>query len=76
MRIVPRQLRRYGMTGDVPYYGGRLTPNHIYALSHTTPEQAPPGPPPNDPMHAVQHLYDTGVLTQEEYDTLRARMQR
>ena len=26
MLLVPRQLRRTGMTGDVPYYGGRFTP--------------------------------------------------
>jgi hypothetical protein len=26
MRLVPRQLRRAGMTGNVPYYGGRFTP--------------------------------------------------
>ena len=26
MLLVPRQLRRAGMTGNVPYYGGRLTP--------------------------------------------------
>src|SRR3954447_14211146 len=24
--LVPRQLRMAGMTGDVPYYGGRFTP--------------------------------------------------
>ena len=26
MLLVPRQLRRAGLTGDVPYYGGRFTP--------------------------------------------------
>ena len=25
MRLVPRQLQRSGMTGQVPYYGGRIT---------------------------------------------------
>ena len=39
MLLVPRQLRRVGMTGDVPYYGGRLSPAQAYAVSH-------PGPPP------------------------------
>jgi hypothetical protein len=34
MILVPRQLQRASMTGQVPYYGGRLTPAHIYALEH------------------------------------------
>jgi hypothetical protein len=40
MLLVPRQLLRVGMTGDVPYYGGRLTPAQAYAVSHHG------GPPP------------------------------
>jgi hypothetical protein len=40
MLLVPRQLRRYGMTGSVPYYGGRFTPAQAYAAAH--PSQAPP----------------------------------
>jgi hypothetical protein len=46
MLLVPRQLRRAGMTGDVPYYGGRLTPAQAYAASHpqaTRPPVAPAG---------------------------------
>lgn len=41
MLLVPRQLQRSGMTGAVPYYGGRLTPAQAYAASH------PQGPAPN-----------------------------
>ena len=47
MILVPRQLARAGMTGNVPYYGGRFTPAQAYAASH--PRQAavrPPAPPP------------------------------
>jgi hypothetical protein len=44
MLLVPRQLRRVGMTGNVPYYGGRLTPAQAYAASH------PPPPPPAAPQ--------------------------
>jgi hypothetical protein len=46
MLLVPRQLRRVGMTGAVPYYGGRLSPAQAYAASHPT------APPPTfaDPM--------------------------
>ncbi len=46
MLLVPRQLRRVGMTGAVPYYGGRLSPAQAYAASH------PAAPPPTfaDPM--------------------------
>lgn len=46
MLLVPRQLRRVGMTGAVPYYGGRFSPAQAYAASHPT------APPPTfaDPM--------------------------
>ena len=43
MLLVPRQLQRSGMTGSVPYYGGRFTPAQAYAASH--PRSAPAGPP-------------------------------
>jgi hypothetical protein len=39
MLLVPKQLRRAGMTGNVPYYGGRFTPAQAYAASH--PEWQP-----------------------------------
>ena len=46
MLLVPKQLKRVGMTGSVAYYGGRLTPAQAYAASH------PSVPPPTfaDPM--------------------------
>jgi hypothetical protein len=47
--LVPRQLRMTGMTGNVPYYGGRLTPRQAYAASHPR-KPTPPSPPP--PAHA------------------------
>jgi hypothetical protein len=40
MLLVPRQLRRSGMTGSVPYYGGRFTPAQAWAAAHPS---APPG---------------------------------
>ena len=43
MLLVPRQLLRSGMTGNVPYYGGRFTPAQAYAASH------PSAPPPHQP---------------------------
>ena len=42
MLLVPRQLMRSGMTGGVPYYGGRFTPSQAYAASH--PSAPPPAP--------------------------------
>ena len=45
MRLVPRQLQRAGMTGNVPYYGGRLSPAQAYAASHPTAAAPPPGVP-------------------------------
>lgn len=90
MLLVPRQLRRAGMTGDVPYYGGRFTPAQAYAASHPH-RPSPPAPPPSapppaaapatgtgvrlvDPATALEHLRDTGVLTPREYDDLLARV--
>ena len=48
MLLVPKQLQRVGMTGNVPYYGGRFSPAQAYAASHPT------APPPSfaDPMTA------------------------
>jgi hypothetical protein len=43
MLLVPRQLLRSGMTGSVPYYGGRFTPAQAYAASH--PSARPPDRP-------------------------------
>jgi hypothetical protein len=39
MLLVPRQLQRVGMTGNVPYYGGRFSPAQAYGAAHPT---APP----------------------------------
>ena len=79
MRLVPRQLRRAGMTGNVPYYGGRFTPAQAYAAAH--PSQWPGGAgsrtgagPRADPLAALQHLLDIGVITAAEYEELRARV--
>ncbi len=45
MLLVPRQLSRSGMTGSVPYYGGRLSPAQAYAASHpSAPAPERPGP--------------------------------
>ena len=80
MLLVPRQLRRAGITGDVPYYGGRFTPAQAYAASHRAAPPPPPPPPPpsprSDPAAALAHLLETGVITREEYDELRARVPR
>ncbi len=84
MRLVPRQLRRSGMTGNVPYYGGRLTPDQVYAIEHPpgAPAAPAPGPPPerrtsaspDDQLAALQHLLDTGAITPEEHRQLSARL--
>jgi hypothetical protein len=46
MLLVPKQLQRVGMTGNVPYYGGRFSPAQAYGASHPT------APPPSfaDPL--------------------------
>jgi hypothetical protein len=86
MLLAPRQLQRHGMTGPVPYYGGRLTPAHIYGIKHAVrsgpPPAAPPAPPapqlrnqrtPQAVLDALIYLRDTGVITPREFDDLRAR---
>jgi len=84
MLLVPRQLMRSGMTGGVPYYGGRFTPSQAYAASHPS---APPPPRPvtnKSPVApqvtrhpeteaALRQLRDTGVITPAEYDDLMSR---
>ncbi|HET9647581.1 MAG TPA: hypothetical protein VFP34_05040 [Microlunatus sp.] len=45
MLLVPRQLKRSGMTGSVPYYGGRMSPAQAYAASHPSQPTTPPGIP-------------------------------
>ena len=86
MLLVPRQLQRAGMTGDVPYYGGRFSPAQAYAASH--PRARPAAPPPSPParpvgapapsradqLAALQHLLDTGVISPEEHQQLRNRV--
>jgi hypothetical protein len=71
MILVPRQLRRAGMTGDVPYYGGRFTPAQAYAASH--PRGGPPAPQAGQ-LGALKHLLDTGVITDDEFRRLRSRV--
>ena len=75
MLLVPRQLQRSGMTGTVPYYGGRFTPAQAYAVSHPQPQ--PPAPPPEPPaLQALHYLRDTGVISAQEHDTIAARVPR
>ena len=74
-----------GMTGAVPYYGGRFTPAQAYAAAHPQHPPLPPAPPAEvqapvlsraDQVAALQRLLDTGVLTQEEFEELRARVEQ
>jgi hypothetical protein len=65
-----------GMTGPVPYYGGRFTPAQAYAASHPAapPGAAAPPPPRKDPSAALDELLESGVITEDEYDQLRSRL--
>jgi hypothetical protein len=85
MLLVPKQLQRAGMTGNVPYYGGRFSPAQAYAASHRSRRPQGPVPPVADTrgvqartqvdtVAALQHLLDTGVITPEEHQGLRARV--
>ena len=81
--LVPRQLRMTGMTGNVPYYGGRMSPAQAYAASH--PAQPPHlrrsqrlAPPPTTTRK--QHwprstpLLESGTISQAEHDELSSRI--
>jgi hypothetical protein len=79
MLLVPKQLQRSGMTGSVPYYGGRFTPAQAYAASHTAVPRSAPAPATiplevAEALRSLQYLLATGVLTQVEFDGLRARV--
>jgi len=83
--LVPRQLRFTGMTGNVPYYGGRFTPAQAYAAAHPTAASPPPVPPSRapdtwtsrpDPLEALDHLREADVVDDQEYERLRARITR
>jgi hypothetical protein len=90
MLLVPRQLLRVGMTGDVPYYGGRLTPAQAYAVSHSgrpSTSMSSKAPVPergasselgrhrgSDTQLALQHLLTTGVITESEFEALQPRV--
>lgn len=79
MLLVPRQLARYGMTGNVPYYGGRLTPAQAYAAQRPVPV-APPDPKSSprsteERLAILNELLTDGTLTDLEYEALRARLE-
>ena len=101
MLLVPKQLQRAGMTGNVPYYGGRFSPAQAYAASHPSapppsfpdltttggafvrapvpsggtdsPARVSPARTQPDTQLALQQLLDAGVITQAEFQELRAR---
>ena len=83
-RLVPKQLQMTGMTGSVPYYGGRLSPAQAYAASHPAappppmaapPPRSPTPPPPRrDPVAALDELLESGVITEAEHQELRDRL--
>jgi hypothetical protein len=81
MLLVPRQLQRVGMTGNVPYYGGRMSPQQAYAASHQTPgppAATPPAPPRNreESLADLQNLLSDGLLSADEYRDLEERLGR
>jgi hypothetical protein len=87
MLLVPKQLLRSGMTGNLPYYGGRFTPAQAWAASRPTgaPRTSPAARPAAADMTAaagpatrtaLDHLRDSGVLTTTEYEELLGRIGR
>ena len=67
MLLVPRQLRRAGMTGNVPYYGGRFSPAQAYAASHpTAPPPSTMGPPIPTDVFSRAPLPEAGGLSSRQ----------
>jgi hypothetical protein len=64
-----------GMTGPVPYYGGRFTPAQAYAAAHpAAPPRAAAPAPRKDPRAALDELLESGVITEDEHEQLRDRL--
>ncbi|MGB0099882.1 MAG: hypothetical protein WBP61_06340 [Nocardioides sp.] len=91
MILVPRQIQMTGMTGNVPYYGGRLTPAQARAAAHPATPAGPAAPPPSpaaadtteasidraaERVSALRGLLEDGVITREEFDDLIGRVIR
>lgn len=74
MRLVPRQLQRAGMTGGVPYYGGRLTPAQAHAAAHPTPSGPDAAAQRARAVAALDELRAAGVITDAERAALAARL--
>lgn len=74
MRLAPPQLQRRGMTGNVPYYGGRLTPAQTYAVSHQRPHAPRPLTKDERARVALKQLLDAGILTPEEHTEYSRRI--
>ena len=83
--LVPRQLRMSGMTGNVPYYGGRFSPAQAYAASHPPPprdlrrrrrlrRRRAPSADPVATLASLDQLLESGLVSREEYDDLRSRI--
>jgi hypothetical protein len=76
MIMVPRQVQRSDFRSSVPYYGGRLTPAVIAGLGRPAPGTPLPPPPPPDPrprqLATLEQL--RGLLTDDEYTTIRERI--
>lgn len=74
MLLVPKQLRRSGMTGDVPYYGGRFTPEQAHAAAQPRRVAHPSDATQAESLRALGYLHLVGVITPEEYEELRVRV--
>jgi hypothetical protein len=72
------------MTGNVPYYGGRLTPAQANAAGHIQSTETPirpasaqrpaAGARPEEIMASLEQLREGGLVTDEEFAELAARV--
>jgi len=68
------------MTGEVPYYGGRMSPAQATAAQHARRQPASTASPVAAPMAAservamLEQLHDDGTLTDEEFRSLSERI--
>jgi hypothetical protein len=76
VRLVPKRLRKSTFPSRVPYYGGRLTPEHIAGLEPRHPPAAPVSADHDRTrlLAALGELHAAGVVTEPEHTEIAKRI--
>jgi hypothetical protein len=84
MFLAPRRpMMGFGMLGGSAYTASRVRQNQAEAAARAAPPPPPPPPaPPAEPalsplvanLQAVEALRESGILTEEEFQTVKRRL--